>query len=60
MPSVRYSGPHDEVDLPTLGVTCKRGEAVDVPDESVSALTDQPCWDLADENVPTVPAKDGE
>lgn len=26
-----YTGPHDEVEIPSAGVVCKRGDSVEVP-----------------------------
>lgn len=28
-----YTGPYDEVEIPSLGLTCKRGESIDVSPE---------------------------
>lgn len=37
-----YVGPHDEVDVPDLGVTVKRGESVEVTAEQAAVLDEQP------------------
>lgn len=31
MPKFKYVGPHDSVDIPSLGLVVKRGEAFDAP-----------------------------
>jgi len=36
-----YTGPYDEVEIPSAGVVCKRGETVDVPDELGKSLLEQ-------------------
>lgn len=33
-----YVGPHDEVEIPSAGVVCKRGETVEVPDSLAGNL----------------------
>ena len=33
-----YKGPHDAVDLPTLGLTITRGDVVDLPADVVAEL----------------------
>lgn len=35
MPTFKYVGPHDEVDVPALGLAVKRGEPVEVTDPDV-------------------------
>lgn len=47
MPRITYTGPHDEVEIPSAGVVCKRGESVDVPDELGVSLLSQPTWQAA-------------
>lgn len=67
MPSVRYIGPHDEVDLPTLGLFCKSGDVIEVSDDVVAGLADQTSWELvpaaaaAAKTAPveSAPAQDG-
>lgn len=41
MPRLVYTGPHDAVDLPALGLACKRGEPVTVPAEAAGPLLEQ-------------------
>lgn len=41
MPRITYTGPHDEVEIPSAGVVCKRGESVEVPDELGKSLLEQ-------------------
>lgn len=41
MPRLEYHGPHDAVVVPALGLTCKRGEAVDVPAAVAADLLEQ-------------------
>ena len=36
-----YTGPHDEVEIPSAGVVCKRGESVEVPEELGASLLEQ-------------------
>lgn len=49
-----YIGPYDEVEIPSAGVVCKRGESVDVPDSL--RLQDQPSnWEPV---KPTVTKKE--
>jgi len=43
-----YCGPHDEVELPSLGdLACKRDETIDVPDEVGLELVKQDAWKSA-------------
>lgn len=42
MPKIKYVGPIDEVEIPSIGVTVQRGKTFAVAsDEDVIALTDQ-------------------
>lgn len=54
MPAVKYVGPHDEVEIPDLGLSCKRGKTIDVPAEVAANLVLQHDWEPA----PTKPAKE--
>lgn len=42
MPQRVYTGPHDEVDIPSLGLTVKRGEPIDVEPDVAKSLDEQP------------------
>jgi len=43
---ITYNGPHDEVEIPSLGVAVKRGESIDVfSDDTAARLIEQSCWD---------------
>lgn len=44
---IEYVGPHDAVEIPSVGVACRRGETVDVPDEVALNLTKQAGWKSA-------------
>lgn len=45
MPRITYTGPYDEVDLPALGMTCKRGASITVDDPELAAsLLEQDVW----------------
>lgn len=39
---VQYVGPHDEFELPTLGVSVKRGDEITVSATVGASLLDQP------------------
>lgn len=39
---VSYVGSYDEVEVPSVGVVCKRGAEVEVPDSLGKALLEQP------------------
>lgn len=49
---VVYSGPHDAVEVPELGLVVRRGEPVEVLDGDAEQLLKQDVWDAA----PTVKA----
>lgn len=40
MPALKYVGPHDEVEIPSLGVVVKRGDTVDVSAEAAGRAPD--------------------
>ena len=42
MPRIKYVGPHDEVEVPSLGVVCARGSSVEVDAGDAKKLTAQP------------------
>lgn len=42
MPRIKYVGPHDEVEVPSLGLVCQRGESVEVDASTAKQLTAQP------------------
>jgi hypothetical protein len=42
--NVQYVGPHDEVEVPTLAVSCKRGESIEVADDVGLTLVQQDAW----------------
>ncbi|MGH3834190.1 MAG: hypothetical protein ACREX8_14245 [Gammaproteobacteria bacterium] len=42
---VTYTGPFDEVEVPVLNLTAKRGLAIDVPKDAGEALCQQSCWE---------------
>ena len=37
-----YVGPHDEVELPALGLVVKHGDAIEVESDLAALLDDQP------------------
>lgn len=41
---LKYVGPHDEVEVPSLGLVVKQGEKVEVPDEAAGGFTSQDTW----------------
>lgn len=42
---VRYSGPHDEVEIRDVpGATCKRNGTVSVPEHIAASLVEQDSW----------------
>lgn len=41
MASVTYIGPHDEVEIPSLGVVVKHGETFEVDDAAAASLLEQ-------------------
>lgn len=41
MTRLTYTGPHDEVEIPSAGVVCKRGDSVEVPDALSKSLLEQ-------------------
>jgi hypothetical protein len=47
MKDVVYEGPHDEVELPLLGLVCARGEKVSMIDEVAEQLVEQQDWNYA-------------
>lgn len=42
MPRIKYVGPHDGVEVPSLGLTFTRGEPVEVDADAAKSLLDQP------------------
>lgn len=42
MPRITYVGSHDEVEIPSVGVVCKRGATVEVSDSLADSLLEQP------------------
>ena len=38
---ITYVGSHDEVEVPSVGVVCKRGAVVEVPDSIGASLLEQ-------------------
>lgn len=44
---VTYVGPHDAVEVPSLGVACARGESLDVPNDIGHELIKQDSWETA-------------
>lgn len=42
---VMYTGPFDEIEVPTLGLVAKSGEPVDVTPEDGERLLEQDCWE---------------
>lgn len=39
--TVEYHGPEAEVEVPTLGMLCKRGETIDVPADVAKNMLEQ-------------------
>lgn len=60
--TVEYCGPDAEVDIPTLGMLCKRGEAINVPDDVAKNMLEQPAnWRLPKrKTTPKAARKDGD
>lgn len=54
---IKYVGPHDEVEIPSLGLVCKNGDSVDVDDEMALELIKQESWASAAARVPAIKAK---
>lgn len=51
---LKYRGSFPEVEIPSLGgLTCERGESIDVPDEEAKSLLEGGDWD----KVTSKPAK---
>ena len=44
---IRYLGPFDAVEIPTLGVTCEKGQEIEVDDEVGKNLGEQSSWEEA-------------
>lgn len=44
---IEYCGPYHAVEVPSLGVTCKRGETIDVPDKTAQLMIKQDVWKSA-------------
>jgi hypothetical protein len=53
MPAVRYVGPFDEVDLPTLNLNVKKGGVVTVDEVTHANLCEQHDW----QDASVAPAK---
>ncbi len=45
---VRYVGPFDEVELPSLNLLAHPGDVLDVPDWEAENLSHQSDWELVD------------
>jgi hypothetical protein len=45
---VRYVGPHDEVEVPALGIACARGATVEVDDDQARSLLVSEVWEAAE------------
>lgn len=41
---VTYVGPHDEVEIPSLDLVCKRNESIEVDDDIGHELVQQDAW----------------
>ena len=47
MPYVRYTGDHDAIEIPSLGLLVARGDAVEVPDHVADELAAREDWENA-------------
>ena len=41
---ISYAGPHDEVEVPSLGLVCKQNESIEVPDDVALEMIKQDAW----------------
>jgi hypothetical protein len=41
MPKIKYDGPFDEIEIPSLGLIVKKGDSFEVADEDVITFADQ-------------------
>ena len=49
---IRYTGPHDVVEVPSVDVVAIRGESVEVPDLTATNLLEQGTWEKVTTNAP--------
>lgn len=54
---IKYIGPHDEVEIPTLDAVCKQGDSIDVDDKIALGMIEQEVWVSA---APRVSSKKSE
>ena len=54
---ITYMGPHDEVEIPSLDLVCKRGSSVEVEDELALEMIKQDAWASAPTRVTSAKAK---
>ena len=51
MPTYRYVGGHDEIEIPDLGVVVKRRKTIEAPHAIGDNLVLQDVWELVEEPV---------